>query len=128
MLNGTTYVTLEVLAGNLGLPAAWLQRETLSGALPSILTGRGRRFDEASVREALRERARLEAMRGTDLLHVLRLAERNDPMSPAAFTLRAEVARRYADGRLVDTMTHSGIAAGLEKQTTSSPGSRRAKP
>lgn len=55
------YVPLEVLAGELGLPLAWLRREVEAGRIPCIRAGRYLRFDVDQVREYLQRRAEHEA-------------------------------------------------------------------
>jgi hypothetical protein len=57
------FVTLEQLASNLRLPAAWLRREADSGRIPVIRAGRRRMFDEAAVRTALLARQGTEGRR-----------------------------------------------------------------
>jgi hypothetical protein len=57
------FVTLEQLAWNLKLPAAWLRREADSGRIPVIRAGRRRMFDETAVRTALLERQKTTTRR-----------------------------------------------------------------
>lgn len=55
-----SYVPLEVLATELGLPHAWLKREVQRGRIPHIKAGRFIRFSIAQVRGHLRRRAEAE--------------------------------------------------------------------
>ena len=57
MITHSPYVPLDVLATTLGLPHAWLRRETEAACLPCIRAGRYVRFDVQQVREHLRSRA-----------------------------------------------------------------------
>ncbi len=57
MTTHSPYVPLDVLATTLGLPHAWLRRETEVGRLPCIRAGRYVRFDVEQVHEHLRSRA-----------------------------------------------------------------------
>ena len=52
-----TYISIVGLAGELGLPLAWLKAEAKAGRLPSLKVGRRQLFDTESVRRALADRA-----------------------------------------------------------------------
>lgn len=51
------FVTVRRAAKQLGLPAAWLRRETEAGRLPSIRAGKSRLVDPEMIRAALHDRA-----------------------------------------------------------------------
>jgi hypothetical protein len=48
------YISLDALAGRLGLPRSYLREQAVCGAIPCLRLARRIFFDEASVREALR--------------------------------------------------------------------------
>jgi hypothetical protein len=51
-------LTLNQLSERIGVPAAWLRRESDAGRLPCIRAGCRRMFDLATVHSALVERGR----------------------------------------------------------------------
>jgi hypothetical protein len=52
-----TYITALELAGELGLPLAWLKDEAKAGRIPSLQVGRSRLFHAEAVRRTLARRA-----------------------------------------------------------------------
>ena len=68
------YLSLDALAGRLGLPRSFLRRQVALGAIPCIrLPGKGRlRFDEEAVRDALRRFTAVEAPRSADVAAAFR--------------------------------------------------------
>jgi hypothetical protein len=60
MLSGmseTTFVSVRRMAGLLGLPAAWLEREARAGRVPALRAGRRLLFDPEQVRAELANQA-----------------------------------------------------------------------
>lgn len=53
-----TFTTLQQLARQLGVPAAWLRSEAAAGRVPVLRAGRRWLFDTDAVEQVLRERAR----------------------------------------------------------------------
>ena len=47
------YISLDVLAASLDLPAKWLRQKAEAGEIPALFVHRRWRFSEAAVREAL---------------------------------------------------------------------------
>ena len=82
-MNRTTYISLNVLAKRLGLPAAWLKAEANGGRIPHLSAGRRLLFDFDQVREAIDARMRAsatEAKEGVDKL--TRSSHESAPSSP----------------------------------------------
>jgi excisionase family DNA binding protein len=63
-----TYMSLEALAGRLGLPQRFLREAARAGQIPSLCIGGRLRFCEADVRDALRREAARQAA-GMDADH-----------------------------------------------------------
>ena len=53
-----TFLSLDALAGRLGLPRKWLADEVRAGRIPYLEAGGRRVFDTEQVRGALLKRAR----------------------------------------------------------------------
>lgn len=51
-----TFISLQQLARELGLPASWLKSEALAGRIPALRAGRRWAFSAPAVRAALLER------------------------------------------------------------------------
>jgi len=68
------YLSLDALAGRLGLPRSFLRKQVALGTIPCIrLPGKGRlRFDEEAVRDALRRFTAVEAPRSADVAAAFR--------------------------------------------------------
>lgn len=58
------FISLEELAAELGLPAAWLRAEADAGRIPSLRAGRRRMFNLESVEEVLIDRSASRAEAG----------------------------------------------------------------
>ncbi len=53
----TSYISLDVLAARLGLPKPFLREQARRGLIPCLMVGGKMRFEESSVRDALRRQA-----------------------------------------------------------------------
>jgi excisionase family DNA binding protein len=65
------YISLEALAGRLGLPRRFLREQARRGVIPCLRIGGRMRFEESAVRDALRRRAEQgpEAEGGAEAKH-----------------------------------------------------------
>ncbi len=53
----TQYISLDALAGRLGLPRRFLREQARRGVIPCLRIGGRMRFEESAVRDALRRKA-----------------------------------------------------------------------
>ncbi len=56
-MTDTPLLTVAALARRLSLPPSWLAEEAEAGRIPSLLIGRRRRYDLATVQRVLLDRA-----------------------------------------------------------------------
>jgi hypothetical protein len=57
-----TYTTVNRLSRQIGIPAKWLKTEAEAGRIPSLVVGRRRFFNRATVEIALAETAQKAAV------------------------------------------------------------------
>jgi hypothetical protein len=55
--NASTFLPLDALAGQLGLPRKWLSDEARAGRIPYLIAGGRKVFDAEQVRQVLLSRA-----------------------------------------------------------------------
>jgi len=65
-MDNTTYVPLNTLSEQLGLPTAWLKVEAEAGHIPCLRAGRRLMFDPEAVRKALTDRTVKTRQEGDD--------------------------------------------------------------